>query len=180
MLQAGSFPCETILESWRWRNWLGLHPPRIAGRARPTESESSPCSIVAAFLSITPAGRHALPSGYEDGLSQECGGGSGWAPGGSGFWGAPPAPPRGLRGVLPRAEPAARAAAGRAVRGPALPRGRSGRGWQRMLRLRAVAPELEGGVLFPQLWRLPPGIGRTGRWLVRRPAFRDARPEPAR
>src|ERR1035441_3444116 len=116
MLQAGSFPCETILESRRRRNWLGLHPPRIAGRARPTESESSPSSIVAAFLSITPAGRHALPSGYEDGLSQECGGVPALAPGGSGVWGAAPALPRGLRGVLPRADPATRAAARRAVR----------------------------------------------------------------
>src|ERR1035441_6720876 len=161
MLQAGSFPCETILESWRWRNWLGLHPPRIAGRARPTESESSPCSIVAAFLSITPAGRRGLPSRYEDGFSQECGGASALVPGGSGIWSNAPALPRGLRGVLPRAEPAAGAAAGCAIRGPALPRGRSGRGRQRMLRLRAAAPELEGGVLFPQLWRLPPGVRRT-------------------
>src|ERR1035441_5487582 len=161
MLQAGSFPCETILESWRWRNWLGLHPPRIAGRGRPTESESSPCSIVAAFLSITPTGRRGLPCKYEDGLSQECRGVSALAPGGSGVWSAAPALPRGLRSVLPRADPATRAAAGRAVRGPALPRGRSGRGRQRVLCLRAAAPELEGGVLFPQLWRHPPGVGRT-------------------
>src|ERR1035441_9030359 len=111
MLQAGSFPCETILESRRWRNWLGLHPPRIAGRARLTESESSPCSIVAAFLSITPAGRHALPCGYEVGLMQDCGGASPLAPGGANVGSAALAFPRGLRGAFPRADPATRAAA---------------------------------------------------------------------
>src|ERR1035437_9084734 len=119
-------------------------------------SEPSPGSILAAFLSISPASRRRLPSGGEDGFSQDRGGASTLPPGGAGVGSDGPAPVRGLRGAFPQAELAVRTAAGGAVAVSALPRGGPGHGRQRVLCLRAVAPELEGGVLFPQLWRLPP------------------------
>ena len=163
-------PGSGIVEGWIQADWstvLGYDPTIFTDRNRdqrcisvghpsfPHGERTSPGSMIAAFLSISSPGRRRLRFGREDGCSQDRGEASPSA-GGTDVGSDATAPLRGLRGTRPQAEPVARTAADRAVPGPALPLGRPGRGRQRMLCLRAVAPELESGFLFPKLRRLSP------------------------